>query len=138
MKNSDYLFDVLIIHSYSDHDWVMENLVSLLENRGKKVCLPVRDLLSDKSEIVEVAEAAENSHHILLVLTPMFVLTRYNFYQSILSRTNLFEVRNRSIPILVKKCEIPAFLSMMPSFIDFSKKKVIDKSMQELIQLLDK
>jgi tetratricopeptide (TPR) repeat protein len=138
MAEIDFEYDVFISYSHKDEEWVRNILLPTLEKQGLKVCIDYRDFIAGKPAIINMADASETSRHTLLVLTPRWVESEWTLYESILSRTDdPSGLQRRTIPLLLEKCNVPKFISML-SWVDFADKKREQEAWQNLFKSLDK
>jgi tetratricopeptide (TPR) repeat protein len=94
--------------------------------------------MAGKPAIINMQDASEESRHTVLVLTPKWVESEWTLYESILSRTDdPSGLQRRTIPLLLEKCDVPKFISML-SWVDFTNKKREDEAWQNLFKSLDK
>ncbi len=135
---ADFKYDVFISYSHKDEEWVRNVLLPTLEKQGLKICIDYRDFIAGKPAIMNMADASETSRHTLLVLTPRWVESEWTLYESILSRTDdPSGLQRRTIPVLLEKCSVPKFISML-SWVDFADKKREKEAWQNLFKSLDK
>jgi hypothetical protein len=114
MADADFKFDVFISYSHKDEEWVVNTLLPSLERTGLKVCIDFRDFEPGKPALINMEGATENSRHTVLVMTPNWVSSEWTLYESILTRTSdPAGLQRRTLPLLVKKCEVPKFISML-------------------------
>jgi hypothetical protein len=115
-------FDVFVSYSSTDEDWVVNTLLSFLEKAGLKVCIHFRDFPVGRPAIINMQDAAENSRHTILVMTPDWVSREWTLYKGILTRTNdPAGLQHRTIPLMLRKCDVPKFISML-TWIDFTRR----------------
>jgi tetratricopeptide (TPR) repeat protein len=135
---ADFKYDVFISYSHKDEEWVRNILLPTLEKQNLKVCIDYRDFIAGKPAIINMQDASEASRHTLLVLTPRWVESEWTLYESILSRTDdPSGLQRRTIPLLLEKCSLPKFISML-SWVDFTDKKHENEAWQSLFKSLDK
>jgi len=136
MAETEFKYDVFISYSHKDEAWVRSILLPTLEKQGLKVCIDYRDFIAGKPAIINMADASETSRHTLLVLTPRWVESEWTLYESILSRTDdPSGLQRRTIPLLLEKCNVPKFISML-SWVDFTDKKREKEAWQNLFKSL--
>ena len=81
---------------------------------------------------------AFKSRYTILVLTPNWVESEWTLYESILSRTDdPSGLGRRTIPLLLEKCEIPKFISML-TYVDFTRQDREIIAWKQLFTALDK
>jgi hypothetical protein len=120
MQGERYEFDVFISYSHKDAKWVTDVLLPRLEKTGLKVCIDNRDFVAGETAIVNMQDSIKNSRRILLVLTPNWVRSRWTKLEAeIASITTPENTKNRIIPLMWKKCEIPEYLARL-TWVDFS------------------
>ena len=135
---ADFKYDVFISYSHKDEEWVRNVLLPTLEKQGLKVCIDYRNFIAGKPAIINMADASETSRHTLLVLTPRWVESEWTLYESLLSRTDdPSGLQRRTIPLLLEKCNVPKFISML-TWVDFADKKREKEAWQNLFKSLDK
>jgi hypothetical protein len=138
MADTEFKYDVFISYSHKDEEWVRNVLLPTLEKQGLKVCIDYRDFIAGKPAIINMADASETSRHTLLVLTPRWGKSEWTLYESVLSRTDdPAGLQQRTIPLLLEKCDLPKFISML-SWVDFTNKKHESEAWQNLFKSLDK
>jgi tetratricopeptide (TPR) repeat protein len=138
MAETEFKYDVFISYSHKDEEWVRNVLLPTLEKQGLKVCVDYRDFIAGKPAIINMADVSETSRHTLLVLTPRWVESEWTLYEGILSRTDdPAGLQRRTIPLLLEKCTVPKFISML-TWVDFADKKREKEAWQNLFKSLDK
>lgn len=138
MAETEFKYDVFVSYSHKDEEWVRNVLLPTLEKQGLKVCIDFRDFIAGKPAIINMQDASEASRHTILVLTPRWVDSEWTLYESILSRTDdPSGLQRRTIPLLLEKCNVPKFISML-SWVDFTDKKRVIEAWQNLFKSLDK
>ena len=138
MAETEFKYDVFISYSHKDEEWVRNVLLPTLEQHGLKVCIDYRDFIAGKPAIINMADASETSCHTVLVLTPRWVESEWTLYESILFRTDdPSGLQRRTIPLLLEKCDVPKFISML-SWVDITNKKHENEAWQNIFKSLDK
>jgi hypothetical protein len=119
MSGERYEFDVFISYSHKDAKWVTDVLLPRLEKAGLKVCIDNRDFVAGEAAIVNMQDSIKNSRRILLVLTPNWVRSRWTKLEAEIAQiTPTKDVENRIIPLMWKRCTIPAHLGRL-TWVDF-------------------
>jgi tetratricopeptide (TPR) repeat protein len=132
-----YDYDVFISYSHKDEDWVLNILLPTLEQQGVKTCIDFRDFLAGTAAIVNMQDAIKKSHHALLVLTTNWVESEWTLYESILMRTkDPGGLQRRTIPLLLEKCEVPEFISIL-TWVDFTSKTREKQAWENLFKSLE-
>jgi tetratricopeptide (TPR) repeat protein len=138
MTETEFKYDVFISYSGTDESWVVDSLLPALENAGLKVCIHFRDFEPGRPAIINMQDAAENSRHTILVMTPDWVSREWTLYEGILTRTNdPAGLQRRTIPLLLKKCDAPKFISML-TWVDLTRKDREAIAWKQLFNALDK
>ncbi len=138
MTKAKFDYDVFISYSHKDEDWVRKKLLPTLEKQGVKVCIDFRDFTAGKAAVLNMQDASTRSRHTLLVMTPNWLASEWTLYESLLSRTDdPAGFQRRTIPLMVKPCTPPPFLSLL-TWVDFSDPKREKEAWQSLFRALDK
>jgi hypothetical protein len=138
MARAKFDYDVFISYSHKDEDWVRGTLLPTLEKQGLKVCIDYRDFAAGKAAVLNMQEASARSRHTLLVLTSNWLSSEWTLYESLLSRSeDPAGLERRTIPLMVKRCTPPPFLSLL-TWVDFSDPKREKEAWQSLFRALNK
>lgn len=115
MKVTDkYPWDVFISYSHRDEEWVAGTLLPRLEAAGFRICIDFRDFKVGRAAFLNMQDAVANSRQTLVVMTPAWVESQWTLMEGLLSRTgDPGAAERRTIPLLLKPCEIPPFISML-------------------------
>ena len=136
MAETEFKYDIFISYSNTDEDWVVDTLLPRLEKAKLKVSIHFRDFPAGRPAIINMQEAAEISRHTVLVMTPDWVSREWTLYEGILTRTNdPAGLQARTIPLLLKKCDVPKFISML-TWVDFTRKDREDMAWKQLLDAL--
>jgi len=131
-----YLYDVFISYHHKDQAWIESELLPRLESAGLRVCIASRDFSPGKPKVVNMQDAVRSSCFTLLVVTPSWIEDDWGQYQSILSVTqDPGGGSGRTIPIILKQCDIPAFLSILTS-VDFTRPEHREEAWHSLFTAL--
>jgi hypothetical protein len=135
-EQTEYAYDVFISYSHDDEEWVMGTLLPRLEEAGLRVCIDYRDFVAGKPALVNMQDAAKNSRHTVLVLTPAWVESEWTFYESLLTRTSdPAGLQRRTVPLRLQPCELPEFISML-TWVDFTRPDRLDIAWTQLLTAL--
>lgn len=116
-------FDVFISYSHRDAEWVKDWLLPRLEAAGLSVCVDFRDFKIGVPSLINMENAVERSRKTLLVLTPNWVKSEWTKFESLLSQTDdPSGVRQRTLPMMLKKCQLPKRLRIF-TYADFTDEK---------------
>jgi hypothetical protein len=138
MTKAKFDYDVFISYSHKDEGWVRWTLLPTLEKQGVKVCIDFRDFTAGKAAVLNMQDAYARSLHTLLVMTPDWLSSEWTLYESLLARTDdPAGLQRRTIPLMVKRCNPPPFLSLL-TWVDFSDPKREKEAWQSLFRALDK
>ncbi|HLO17951.1 MAG TPA: toll/interleukin-1 receptor domain-containing protein [Anaerolineales bacterium] len=122
MAETKFKYDVFISYSGKDRSWIKKNLLPKLKQKGLKTCVDYRDFPAGKSSMVNMSDAVNKSRHTLLVMTPNWVKTEWTFFEALLARRkDPTGIRQRTIPLLVKKCKVADILSIL-TWVDFTER----------------
>jgi hypothetical protein len=113
-EQTEYPYDIFISYSHADEAWVTRTLLPRLEKAGLRVCIDFRDFVPGKAALFNMQDAAKNSRHTVLVLTPAWVGSEWTLYESLLTRTrDPAGLQRRMVPLRLQPCELPEFISML-------------------------
>jgi len=116
-------FDVFISYSHRDVEWVKDWLLPRLEAAGLSVCIDFRDFEIGIPSLINMENAVERSRKTLLVLTPNWVKSEWTMFESLLIQTeDPSGIRQRTLPLMLKKCELPRRLGIL-TYADFTDEK---------------
>ena len=118
----DFKYDVFISYSHKDEEWVVDTLLSALENAGLKVCIDFRDFIPGKPSRHNMRDACKESKYTVLVMTPAWMASEWTSFEGLL--TFLHDPANkhlRTVPILFEKCDIPEDIQIF-TYVDFLRK----------------
>ncbi len=119
---SSFTFDVFISYSHLDTPWVRDWLLPRLEQAGLRVCIDFRDFSIGKSSLVNMENAVEQSRKTLLIMTPSWIQSEWTNFESLLIQTeDPSGVRQRTLPLLLEKCQLPRRLGIL-THADFTDK----------------
>jgi len=136
MSEKSYKYDVFISYSHKDGDWVTQTLVPRLEAGGLRVCIDKRDFTPGRASLLNMQDGISNSQHILLILSPNWVESRWTQFEAELARTSdPAGVKARTIPLLWKPCVIPEYLAGL-TYVDFTRKPNLDMAWWKLLRTL--
>lgn len=122
-EGSKYSYDVFVSYSSSDEAWVHNWLLPQLEAAGLQVCIDFRDFDIGVPRIINIERAVDNSRHTLLVLTPAWVESKWNEFQSLLVQTSDPAGRQRQLlPLLLQRCQPPRRIASL-TYADFRNEK---------------
>jgi hypothetical protein len=120
-RSDQFEYDVFISYSHQNETWVTETLLPTLEKAGLRVCIDFRDFAAGKPALLNMQDAAKNSRHTLLILTPEWVKSEWTLYEVLLTRTSdPAGVQRRTIPLRLQPCDLPEFISML-TWVDFTR-----------------
>jgi tetratricopeptide (TPR) repeat protein len=118
----DFKYDVFISYSHKDEIWVVDTLLTTLENAGLKVCIDFRDFVPGKPSRHNMRDACKDSKYTVLVMTPAWMASEWTSFEGLL--TFLHDPANkhlRTVPILFEQCEIPEDIQIF-TYVDFLRK----------------
>ena len=118
----DFKYDVFISYSHKDEEWVVDTLLSALENADLKVCIDFRDFVPGKPSRHNMRDACKESKYTVLVMTPAWMASEWTSFEGLL--TFLHDPANkhlRTVPILFEQCDIPEDIQIF-TYVDFLRK----------------
>jgi tetratricopeptide (TPR) repeat protein len=116
-----YDFDVFISYSHKDEKWVTKTLLPRLKEAGLRVCIDFPNFKPGKAALHNMRDAVKHSQWTLLVMTPDWVTSEWTAYEGILAQmSDPAGVRQRVIPVLLQKCDIPEDISIL-TYVDFTR-----------------
>lgn len=125
-------YDVFISYSHLDVDWVKDWLLPRLESAGLSVCIDFRDFGIGIPSLTNMENAVERSHKTLLVLTPNWIKSEWSKFESLLIQTDdPSGVRQRTLPLMLEKCDLPKRLGIF-TYADFTDKKDWDQQVSRV------
>jgi hypothetical protein len=108
-------YDVFVSYRWVEPDqtWVRNELVPALSAAGLKVCLDVEDFIPGRDLILEMSRAGKQSRRAICVLSPdYFEGNRFVSFEGLmLRREDPSAQDSRLIPIILRKCTVPEWLS---------------------------
>jgi hypothetical protein len=108
------MVDVFVSYSRKDRDWVSTILVPKLEECKFSVMIDYRDFQAGNFSVEEMQRGVLQSRHLLLVLTPAYVLSEWTKFENAMAQTiDPGAVQRKLIPILRETCNIPLRLSAL-------------------------
>ena len=128
--------DVFVSYSHKDSDWVRNWLLPRLEGAGLRVCIDFRDFEIGTPSLVNMERAVESCRTTLLVLTPDWTRSEWTRFEAMLVQTDdPIGVRRRTLPLLLRPCEIPKRIAML-TYADFTNAEVWESQLRRLLGAL--
>jgi hypothetical protein len=132
---AQFTYDVFVSYSQADEQWVQDELWPKLERAGLKIG-DNREFELGAPRIVNIERAIESSRKVLLVLTPDWITSEWANFESLLIQTDDLSSRiHRTLPLLLKPCELPKRLSML-TYADFTQPAARDTELKRLLRAL--
>lgn len=117
---SSFTYDLFISHSPADQPWVEATLLPRLEAAGLRVCAAWRDFEIGAPTLINTERAVDQSRHTLIVLTPDWLASQQNIFESLLTSSSDPAGRQRRLlPLLLKPCTPPQRIAML-TYADFT------------------
>jgi tetratricopeptide (TPR) repeat protein len=121
MAEAEFKYDVFISYSHKDEEWVVDTLLPALEDAGLKVCIDFRDFVPGKPSRHNMRDACRESAYTVLIMTPAWMASEWTSFESLLSYLHdPAGKRQRTVPILLEKCEIPEDIQIF-TYVDFTR-----------------
>jgi hypothetical protein len=118
MPDPTFTYDVFLCHNKAQKDWILK-LARELDGKGIKPWLDEWNLRAGTIGSLDMEQAIKQSRHVLLVLSPEFLLSEWTDFETqialVLSPSNR---DRRIIPILYADCEVPERISRI-TYLDF-------------------
>ncbi len=125
-------YDIFISHSRDDQAWVHTWLLPRLEAAGLRVMVGYRDFLPGMPVLENIERAVQDSRHTLAILTPAWLASEWNAFESLLVRTLDPAARRRKlIPILLKPCDLPEPLAALDA-VDLTVERYWEQGIRKL------
>jgi tetratricopeptide (TPR) repeat protein len=138
MAETDFKYDVFISYSHKDEEWVVDTLLSALEDAGWKVCIDFRDFVPGKPSRHNMRDAVKQSAYTVLVMTPAWVASEWTSFESLLSFLHdPAGKRQRTVPMMIEQCDIPEDIQIF-TYVDFLRKDRADIAWKQLFAALGK
>ena len=105
---SRFAYDLFVSYAEADRAWVTATLLPALTTAGLRVCLPERDFALGAPSLVNTEQAIDSSRHTLVVLTPAWLESAGQTFESLLVQTaDPAALQRRLIPLLLQPCIPP-------------------------------
>jgi hypothetical protein len=129
-------YDVFISYSHLDSEWVKDWLLPRVEAAGLSVCIDFRDFDVGIPSLTNMENAAERSRKTLLVLTPNWIASEWTNFESLLIQTeDPSGVRQRTLPLMLKKCALPKRLGIL-TYADLTEEKQWDAQLSRVLVVI--
>ncbi|CAC5387578.1 unnamed protein product [Mytilus coruscus] len=104
---NNYIYDVIIISTENDHDFIIDNaIITCLESKGYKVCVPDRDFDAGISRFLLFSNAIQISKTIVVVCSEEFLkdsfLNKIVFGDFIMSMSEDGKINGKNIFLIIK------------------------------------
>jgi hypothetical protein len=132
---SEITYDVFISYNEADQAWVREELLPRLEGAGLQVAIDYRDFIVGMPRLENIEQAVEHSHRTIVVLTPAWVASDWNAFESLLLGAVDPAARQRKLlPALLKPCpELPPRLAALEK-VDLTNERYVAQQLQRLVR----
>jgi hypothetical protein len=128
--------DVFISYSKADETWVWDELLPRLEGAGLRVCIDDRDFLIGAPKLVNIERAVDDSRHTLIVLTPEWVQSEWNEFESLLvGSADPSGRKRRMLPLMLRSCQLPGRIAML-DHTDFTRPERREAQFSRLLRQL--
>lgn len=134
-EQAGYRCDVFVSYNHADRAWAQEYLLPRLKGAELKVC-DDRDFEVGISVGANIAHAAGNSVHTMIVLTPEWVQSEWSEFESLLMGTDSpAGQRFRFLPLMLRPCELPAPIAGL-AYADLTDPARHDETIARILQRL--
>jgi hypothetical protein len=107
-------YDVFISYSHDDANWVRQELLRKLEERGFDVCIDFRSFQTGSFSVEEMQRATEDSKRVLAVLSPKYIESEWRKFENVMAQTmDPAAIQRKIIPVLLKECSTPLRLRIL-------------------------
>jgi hypothetical protein len=131
-----YRYDVFISYSQHDETWVQDWLLPNVEGANLRACIDFRDFELGAPRLTEIERAVVQSRKTLLVLTPDYLASEWDEFESILVQTLDPAARQRRLlPLVLKHCQLPLRIRVLTS-LDFTKPSTQQPPFERLIKAI--
>ncbi|OIO98309.1 MAG: hypothetical protein AUK03_01485 [Anaerolineae bacterium CG2_30_64_16] len=113
MAQGEQRYDVFVSYNPADREWVDEWLLPRLRAAGLRVITDF-DFTAGAPRLAEVERAVDSSRRTLAVITPDWLASEWNNFETLLVQTLDPAVRRRKlIPVLLKPTDLPKLLDAL-------------------------
>ncbi len=113
MAQTEQPYDVFISYNQADREWVDEWLLPRLRAAGLRVITDF-DFIAGAPRLAEVERAVDSSRRTLAVITPDWLGSEWNNFETLLVQTlDPAGRRRKLIPVLLKPTELPTLLDAL-------------------------
>lgn len=134
---ASFAHDVLVVHALHERDaaWA-RSLITLLEDRGVRVCTAAEDAVAPRSDRADLARLITTSLFTVPVLTPRFSAQRFEALQAALAeQLGIEDGIARLIPIVREPCEARLGLRSL-SYFDMIRDSTVALGVDRLVRTL--
>ena len=130
-------YDLYLSYTDADRAWVAMELLPALEERGLRVCLADRNFDIGRPRLDNIERAITQSRHTLIVVTPAWLASEWQAFESLLvTTTDRADRLRRLIPLLLEPCSLPPRIAML-TYADFTDPAQRPLTMKRLLRALD-
>ena len=131
-------YDAFVSYSHKDKDWVRNQLLPTLEDKGLKIIIDFRDFKPGAPSLTEMERAVKESQKTILVLTPNYLNSAWSEFEAALAGTLDPAGKERKIlPILLQSCDIPLRISYL-TYLNFTDPSILSLEWLKLFSAFDK
>ena len=132
-ETTRYVYDLYLSYTDADRAWVVTALLSALEERGLRVCIPDRNFDIGRPRLDNIERAVAQSRHTLSVMTPAWLASEWQEFEGLLVSTSDPAGRlRRLIPLMLEPCTLPPRIALLTAA-DFTE---VSRRPQEMKRLL--
>jgi hypothetical protein len=128
-------YDVFISYNEADQIWVRDELLPRLVEAGLGVAVDYRDFIVGLSRLENIERAIEQSRRTIVVLTPAWLASDWNAFESLLlSAVDPAARRRKLLPVLLKPCEeLPPRIATLES-VDLTTERYVTRQLDRLVR----
>jgi nitroreductase len=127
-------YDVFISCSEEDQEWVDAWLLPRLEEAKLRVIVGYRDFELGTPTLINIERAIERSRRTIVVLTPAWLASEWNSFESLLVQASDPAARRRKLlPLLLKPCDLPKRIASLQAA-DFRVDRFWERQSRRLVR----
>ncbi len=128
-----FQYDAFVSYHPADEEWLYTYLLPRLEADKVRV-ITEADFAGGSNQITEIEGAIRNSRCTVAILTPAWLQSHWNNFESILAQNlSLADLKRKVIPVLLQPCEVPVRLRHLV-VVDLTNEKRREQRVRKLAQ----
>ena len=108
-------YDGFVVYARGDLPWVVDHMIpEIEERRGYSLCLEDRDWLAGKPIVDNIIESLENSHKVILVISPHFTAAPWCEELLMIAQSHLAgKARNALIAVVLEEPKVEQMIASL-------------------------